>query len=189
MAKASNTVPAAPMAEWLQGRFEGHKRPPSGFLSEQARSLDAARKLSRELGWGMGEAGVRKLYRYRHQLMCGSRHGRLAERTAVEFPRDTVEDALHYVGGTALFYDVYERYANERAGRRASARDVLAFLAPFEGWVAIAEELEERDRELEEEQWCPECCEDVTPYQGMCLWHEPPVVLVDGFHLELGMAA
>ena len=101
MAPVREMVPAAPFAEWLNHRL--------GQLAARAENElnGAIIALVREVGWDCPtvEAGQRKLYRFRHQLMSGSRNGVKGTWPTERFPRFTVEEALHCAG--VLFEDLY----------------------------------------------------------------------------------
>lgn len=99
--KLGPQIPAKPFADWLNERFK--------FYEDQLRYQSVlrgsmlnfgngpAQKVCEEIGWP-GDGGVRKLHRYRHQLMCGSVQTRKLDRHTEFFPRYVVEEALHRAG-------------------------------------------------------------------------------------------
>ena len=107
MAPVQETVPAAPFAQWLNRRL--------GQIAARADTefRGAVEALVYELGWDTPtlNAGIRKLYRFRHQLMSGSRGGVKGSRPADTFPRETVEEALYHAG--VMFDDIYPEIAAE----------------------------------------------------------------------------
>ena len=157
--KGTEYVPATPFSQWLQARYEFHVRRFNigyGSLADSGPG-PAIAAVCQEIGWE-GDAGTRRLYRYRHQLsesQVGKKRGKNGERnpgvkvtrTAEQWPRRVVEDALHRAG--VLFEDLYPE-------------------------IAAAE-----DRPLEPAVWCVACNERVHPVGGVCLWCSNVVSFVD----------
>lgn len=159
MAKGMEQVPAKPFADWLQTRF-------AEWSTRSAE--DPARALSKELGWP-GDAGVRRLFRYRRQQRGTSGSTPSGERWKADihtdtFPRVAVEDALHMAG--VEFDSLYVSYAERLEGHRAPARNVLTFIATFE---LIAEEIVAPVEVVS--AWCLRCQEEtLRDSRGDCQW-------------------
>lgn len=120
-------VPVGPFQDWIETNCATY----------------GADKVSEMFGWGVGEAGVRRLFRYRH-ARCETSRGPRGGRTplileATTYPRSVVEDALHRVEPD-LFYTLYPEFGGER------------------------------DITLEPDAHCPFCDELVTPIDGLCPW-------------------
>lgn len=103
---------AKPFSDWLNERYVYHERrllaqglpitqtqrSNSGANGVDCRAMEA---VAEEIGWNIGdskEPGVRRLYRYRNQLMAGSVNRVRYERPTDFFPRKVVEEALHSAG-------------------------------------------------------------------------------------------
>lgn len=136
------TVPAEPFSRWLSAQYDEYeKQDANASACDQDVALGPAQRLAEEIGWGSDDAGIRRLYRYRKQVIertASSRGVRWTE-TADSWPRDAVEDACHRVHPD-LFLDLYPE---------------LRF---------------ERDVVLEPDAYCPFCEELVTPIDGLCPW-------------------
>lgn len=132
-------IPGKPFAAFIEARVAFHER---GQQNRPASHRDGPKKVAEEFGWGSGDAGVRKLYRYRHGLHSvrpGGKRGSPSRDVPTErVPRPLVEDALARAG--VDFYEVYTEFAHER------------------------------DIEIEPAAWCPNCQEHVTPIKGECPW-------------------
>jgi hypothetical protein len=109
-------VPSGPFQTWLNERVTYWERQfETSRYSNQ--NLSAVRMVCAEIGWGGTEAGVRRLYKYRHavkETKTGGRGGPRLTLPAFQFPRDVVEDALH--AASVDFYEVYPQYAHEQQG-------------------------------------------------------------------------
>lgn len=166
-------VPARPFADLLNERVTAIELTIEADVAK--RHGKAVATVAAQFGWD-GINGVRKLYRYRHQQRGTSRRrasgealGRKGVFRSVDvhtdtYPRDTVEDALHYAGldFTALYLD----YAARLEGRRGSGRDVLVFISSY--WD-IADELVAPVEVAEE--WCAHCQEvTLRDQRGDCHW-------------------
>jgi len=157
--KGTEYVPATPFSQWLQERYEFHVRRFNigyGSLADSGPG-PAIAAVCQEIGWE-GDAGTRRLYRYRHQLSesrVGKKRGKNGDRnpgisvtrTAEQWPRRVVEDALHRAG--VLFEDLYPE-------------------------IAAAE-----DRPLEPAMDCWTCSDVVHPIGGRCPWCETVLVYED----------
>lgn len=166
MAPGMAQVPSAPFSELLAQRWALYERQYNQRRTgnHAALGLSSAARLADECGWGSGEAGVRKLYRFRRGLRNGRRNGKSCEFPYPTFPRETVEEALHELG--VDFTELYRGYAERLEGTRGAARDVLWFITAFE---VVAEEL--ASPVVVREAWCL-CCAEVTlrDAEGECQW-------------------
>lgn len=100
MARHVERVPAQPFIDWLEQRlacYEAYEHCPSHPVSPRP-STGPLAKLAEECGWGTGDAGIRKLYRFRHSLKSGLVDGEKKDTRTDTFARDIVEDALHHAG-------------------------------------------------------------------------------------------
>jgi hypothetical protein len=165
MAKRYEQIPAAPFRDLLQQRMDRYERMFGfhGVSNDAGLGCSPSQRLADDCGWP-GEAGVRKLYRYRYGLKEGSLNGKKGARPTHTFPRDMVEEALHELG--VNFTQLYGDYAARLEGSRAPARDVLTFIRTFE---PLAEDLvgpvEVR------EAWCVRCAEvTLRDRAGDCQW-------------------
>jgi hypothetical protein len=107
-------VPAKPFADWLQAKYAeyetSHAFLPSGHSGFVP--LGPSERLAGELGWGDNQAGVRRLYRYRHQL--AERHSNKRRRMGVAetYLRSMVENACHRYD-PELFAELYPELADD----------------------------------------------------------------------------
>jgi hypothetical protein len=163
MAVRIEPVPAWPFAEWLQGRVQC-------WAGRGDTGSDGLRRVVLECGWD-GDAGLRKLYRYRYMQRGTSikdqrrryKHRNVDVHTTT-FPREVVEEALH--NADVDFADLYVDYANRMAGQTGSPKQVLQFLAAYE---PLAEEL--LCPVAVRQAWCIKCAEEVLlDAEGECQW-------------------
>jgi hypothetical protein len=138
--KLADLIPAQPFADWLNERIEHWQT----VLPGDPKNSGALYRVLEEIGWTPGEAGVRRLYRYR-KCLSETRTGRNIRKgipgvcitvPVAMYPRPVVEDALHHAG--VLFSDLYPA-------------------------IAASEELW-----LEPAKWCPGCQASHTPINGQC---------------------
>jgi hypothetical protein len=131
MTTIKDPIPSGPFQRWLNDRAAESSAPQVVAL----------------VGWDdpSEDAGLRRLYRYRHarsETNRGGSNGRKGKRCVVHSPhfeRAVVEDALDHAGVDLA--DVY----------------------PREMYPALFEDIP-----LEEEQWCPSCQDSCTPIYGVC---------------------
>jgi hypothetical protein len=134
--KIKDPIPSGPFMRWLNDRIAETSMPQVVEL----------------IGWNQADtydAGLRRLYRYRHGRSETNRGGRAGKKgkscvvPATHFDRPVVEDALNHAG-----VDLSDIYAPER-------------------YPALYEDIP-----LEPEAWCPSCRESCTPIYGVCPWCE-----------------
>jgi hypothetical protein len=163
MAKLYGKLYAPPFKEYLEDRFASLQARVDANTSDEGPGASAALLLTQELGWE-GEAGIRKLYRFRYGRKSGSRFGRKCEYPTVTFPREVVEEALHSAG--VDLHGLYGDYVERMAGRRGRPVDVLEHL---EGFLDFFD-----DPVLSlvpREEWCARCEDTVfVDAEGECQW-------------------
>lgn len=158
-------VPAQPFIDWLAQRHafyaaRGHAPGTSQSTRVAHGPLD---HLAQECGWP-GDSGIRRLWRMRRGLLSGSRNRVKGERPTTEFPRVTVEDALHNAG--VSFELMYVEYADSLAGEHARPREVLRFIDLYEPLVE-----EWFDPLAPREAWCEKHSARVfLDAKGECQW-------------------
>lgn len=136
------SVPAQPFSKYILDRIAEIEDNADATTTGERHAVGASQKVAQEFGWGDGERGVRRLYRYKNQIVEKTADSKMTRwlDTAAVWPRAVVEDACHRVHPD-LFYRLYPEYLHER--------DAVT---------------------LEPDAWCPYCKEHVTPIDGLCPW-------------------
>lgn len=165
--RGTEYVPAAPFAEWLNQRL--------GEIAAASNELqDACAILAAEVGWtdNSVQAGIRKLYRFRHQLMSGSVKCKKGDYPTDVFTRSSVEEALNRAGLRLGELYPYEALVDEFAAEYAVPRDQAQQLA--DAWIERTWHTAFQDvgrfvlPEHRPRRYCPDCKVTTRVFAGVC---------------------
>jgi hypothetical protein len=167
MAKGGPQVPAWPFADWLNQRIAKYEA--CAQAVDERRSVLS--RVADECGWGQEDAGLRKLYRFRHMQkgtsvkVQGQRNKhRKVDITAHSFLRDTVEDACHVAG--IDFTELYVGWAEQKRGKPGRPVEVLRFI---DAYSEVVEDL--LSPVVVRESYCVPCGEvTLRDSAGACHW-------------------
>ena len=167
----ADVVPAAPFSRWVNERI--------AYWERRVGSDAALARLCAEIGW-TGDAGMRRLYRYRRQL-SESYVGKSKKRNhrgvpivklAETFSRKVVEEALHHADVRLGEVYPYEALIDEFQMEYNTTRDQAQRLADawIEGtwrtaWENVGLFVAEEDRPR---AYCAECRETTRLFAGTC---------------------
>jgi hypothetical protein len=164
--KGTEYVPAAPFADWLNQRL--------GEIASGTELEEACAILAEEVGWSdtSKQAGIRKLYRFRHQLMSGSVGSVKKERPTDVFTRRSVEEALNHAGLRLGELYPYEALVDEFVMEFAVPRDQGYELA--DAWIERTWHTAFQDvgrfvlPEHRPHRYCSDCRRTTRVFAGVC---------------------
>lgn len=171
MQSTTDVVPAAPFSRWINDRVDYWERRLGGEA--------ALARFCAEVGWP-GEGGMRKLYRYRRQIMesyvgknkARGERGTPVVKLAEVYKRKVVEEALHHAGVRLGEVYPFEALIDEFQMEYVTTRDQARRLADAwiestwrTAWENVGLFVAEEDRPR---AYCAECRLTTRLFVGAC---------------------
>lgn len=170
--KGTEYVPAAPFADWLNKRLG---QIAAGFDDSATVKYErACAILAAEVGWTdvSVQAGIRKLYRFRHCLMSSIKNGKKGDVPTDMFTRASVEEALNRAGCRLGELYPYEALVDEFVWEFEVPRDQARELA--DAWIERTWHTAFEDvgrfklPEHRPTRYCVDCHRTTRVFAGVC---------------------